>query len=114
MLEFSAKNVILMWSEAEMHSINTEKMFKKLSSDSERSCISLKILMKQSFNKTFIMIMQLCKLSENVLNRQFHLTLTTQKHTQMIFHAAEHVLMKNVLLKQQIETLKNTNHIKKL
>ena len=30
----------------------------------------------------------------------------------MIFHAAEHALMKNVLLKQQIKTFKNTNHIK--
>ena len=80
MLEFSAKNVILMWSEAEMHSINTEKVFKKLSFDSERSCISLEILMKQSFDKTFIMTMQLCKLSENVLNRQFHLMSTTQRH----------------------------------
>ena len=77
MLEFSAKNVILMWLEAEMHSINAEKMFKKLSSDLKRSCIFLEILMKQSFNKTFTTIMQLCKLSENVLNKQFHLMSTT-------------------------------------
>ena len=112
MLEFSAKNVILTWSEAKMHSINAEKMFKKLFFDSKRSCIFLEILMKQSFNKTFTMTIQLCKLFENVLNRQFHLMSTTQRHIQMIFHAAEHALMKNALLKQWIEVLKNTNHIK--
>ena len=58
------------------------------------------------------MIMQLCKLFENVLNRQFHSTSTTQRHIQMIFHAAKHALMKNALLKQQIEILKNANCIK--
>ena len=80
MLEFSVKNVILMWSEAEMHSINAEKMFKKLSFDSKRSCISLEISVKQLFNKTFTMTIQLYKLSENVLNKQFHSMSTTQRH----------------------------------
>ena len=112
MLEFSAKNVILMWSEAGMHSINAEKMFKKLLFDSKRLCIFLEISVKQSFNKTFTMTIQLCKLSENVLNRQFHSTSTTQRHIQIVFHAAEHALTENVLLKQQIKILKNTNCIK--
>ena len=58
------------------------------------------------------MTIQLCKLSENILNKQFHLTSTTQRHIQMIFHAAEHALTENALLKQWIEILENTNHIK--
>ena len=95
-----------------MHPINAEKVLKKLPPDPERPCTPLGTLAEQSFNKTPMTTMQLCKLSENVLNRQFHSTPTTQRHTQMAFHAAEHALMENALLKQRIEALKDANRTK--